>query len=228
MIKEIESSNYEDLEILVMIEDKNKNLPSYLKEFEKSGYVKFYFVKGNRSIARNEGIKIAKNNILTFVDSDTNIKKGFIEKTLRDFEKGYGYVNYSVKPLEHEKKKRFFYYLKLMNFFQWLFTNMNVCRPYGFCMSVRKDICEKIKVNEEVFLSSLAGYGEDSEFGRRYGNYCRKKRIRGKYEGKLKVHTSMREWYRKGFWGMSKRAVLNTLFVPYLKKPLIESWRDEE
>lgn len=220
---EIERSGCKDFEILVMVK-KEGYLPIFLKDFEeKHGYAKCYPIEGNRSVARNEGIRMARNNILSFVDGDTEIERDFIKNTLKAFENGYGYVNYSARPLKYEDKKRFYYYLKLMNFFQWLFTNMNICRPYGFCMSIRKDICEEVKVNEEAFLSLLAGHGEDSEFGRRYESYCEENGIRGMYEAKSKAHTSMREWYKNGFWGMTKRVILNNLIVPYSKKPLIKS-----
>jgi len=226
--REIKKFDYKNFEILVMIKDKDKKLPDFLKNYEDSEYLKFYITEGNISVARNEGIKKAKNNILTFVDADTEIGENFIKNTLEDFERGYAYVNYSARPLKYEGKKRFYYYLKLMNFFQWLFTNMNIDRPYGFCMSIRKDVCEKIKINDEVFLSSISGYGEDSEFGRRCGKYCRRNKIRGKYEARTRAHTSMREWYKNGFWKMSKRVIINGLFAPYLKKPLVEWWRNEK
>lgn len=74
-------------------------------------------------------------------------------------------------------------------------------------MSVRKDVCEKIKIDDQIFLSSYAGKGEDGEFGRRYGKYCRNKGILGKYEDRTKVYTSFRELYEKGFWGAAKRMI---------------------
>jgi len=221
IVREIENFGRDGFEILVMLKG---GLPSYLKRLEeKYDYLKVYLTEGNRSQARNEGAKLAKNHILTFVDADTEIGENFIQKTLEDFKK-FAWVNYSARPLE-QNKRRLYYYSKLMNFFQWLFSNANFYRPYGFCMSVRKDICEKIKLEDEIFLSKLAGYGEDSEFGKRYGKFCRKNRLRGKYESGVRVYTSMREWYNHGFWKAARRIVLNVLFVPLFKKPLIENWR---
>lgn len=222
IIKEIENSKT-DSEILVMIKDEGNRLPNYLRKMkEEYDYIKCYLVEGNRSDARNEGIKKARNEIIAIVDADTLIGNSFIEKTLEAMKK-YGYVNYSARPLitRREDKRRFYYYSKLMNFFQWLFTHLNIYRPYGFCTTFRKSICKEVEFDEKVFDPLIAGFGEDSEFGKRYGRYCRKNKIRGRYLGKVRVYTSFREWYKRGFRGMAERVMINNIFVPLLRRPLI-------
>lgn len=185
------------------------------------------FSDGNRSAARNIGLKMAENNIITFLDSDTVIGRGFITATVNDFEKGYGYVNYSARPLDEEveNKLRLFFYARFMNLNQWFYTRLGIYRPYGFCMSVKKDFCESVAENDEIFLKSLAGYGEDAEFGRRYKKYCDRLGARGKYEKTIIVKTSFREWYKHGLIGGGVRMIQNTWKVPYRKKPIVGNWK---
>lgn len=190
--------------------------------------VKCVFDPGNLSVARNIGLKLAKNNIVTFVDADTAVSSMFIPKTVLDFERGYTYVNYSTRPLDEEisDKRRLYFYSKFMNFNQWLHTRLDTCRPYGFCMSVRKDYCLNAFPDGEAFSILLAGYGEDADFGRRYGKYCKDLDLgAGKYEGKTKVKTSFREYYKWGFWRGGVRMIVNTWFVPRYREPRFRNWK---
>lgn len=148
------------------------------KRYGKYGDIlSLYFSDGNRSEARNLGVEHAKSNYLTFVDSDTKIGENSISMTEEAFKKGYAYVINSVRPLEEEQinKTRLLLYARFMGLNQWFLTKASVYRPYGFCMSVEKDRCERIKINGEIFRKKLAGHGEDSEFGSRYGLQCRKR-----------------------------------------------------
>jgi glycosyltransferase involved in cell wall biosynthesis len=196
-----------------------------------------YFDDGNRSEARNLGAKHAKSNYLTFVDSDTIIGEHFISTTKRDFDKGYAFINYTTRPLDEDyaDKRRLLYYNRFMNLNQWFLTKAYVCRPYGFCMSVRKNICEDVSADGEIFLKRLAGYGEDSELGSRYGPHCRKHGLKGKYEKGTKekriiVKTSFRGWYNERFWRGGVRMIVNTFIVPlpFIKRPLIGNWREKK
>lgn len=215
IISEIERSDRRNCEILVIVKDVGIEPPDSVKVLErKYDYVKLYRLKGDLSTARNEGIRRSKNQIMAFVDADTEIGENFVDQILEHFGKGYGYVNFSARPVETDKM-RYYFYSKLMCFFQWFFTHVGICMPYGFCVSAHRDILEKIKVDGEFFRSSYALIGEDAEFGRRYGRYCRENRIRGKYEPGVKVLTSFRRVREIGFWNAAQRTIRNCL-SPYL------------
>ncbi len=228
---EIEANGTGSEEIIVIVKLEQSSKKDFLARMKKryGDAVKWEFSDGNRSVAKNMGFEMAKNKIITFLDADTAIGMGFIPATINAFDKGYAYVNYSARPLDEEvaDKRRLFYYARVLNLHQWAYTLMgnNFYRPYGFCMSVRKDICKAIKDGSEVFLERLAGHGEDSEFGRRYGRYCTGLRLRGKYERGTIVKTSFREWYVHGVRGGLKRMIWNAWGVPYTKKPVVNNWR---
>ena len=229
---EIAANGTDTDEIIVVIKLEKSNEANFRTKIkERCGLInaKCEFSAGNRSMARNIGLEMAENNIVTFLDSDTTISRGFITATVDDFEKGYGYVNYSARPLDEEMwdKRRLFFYSRFMNLNQWFYTCLGIYRPYGFCMSVRKDFCESIAEGnaDEVFLERLAGHGEDAEFGERYKKHCNKLRIKGKYEGNTIVKTSFREWYTHGLIAGGVRMIQNTLMVPYRKKPIVSDWK---
>ena len=82
-------------EIITVVKlEKSSEEDFQTKMIERYGeMVRCVFSEGNRSVARNDGLKAAKNKIITFLDSDTLIGDGFIPATIKDFERGYAYVN---------------------------------------------------------------------------------------------------------------------------------------
>lgn len=217
-------------EIIVVVKLEQSSKRSFLKRMKKyDNLVRFEFSDGNRSVAKNTGVKLAKNNIITFLDADTVISRNFIPTTVGLFDDGHAYVNYSARALDEEvaDKFRFRFYSRAMNFSQWVHTSLgnNFYRPYGFCMSVRRDYCKDVAENGEVFLEVLAGHGEDSEFGRKYGKYCNRVNKKGMYAGRTIVKTSFREWYVHGVTWALYRMIRNVWEVPYKKKPVVKNWR---
>jgi glycosyltransferase involved in cell wall biosynthesis len=231
-------------EIILIMKCEKENEDGIREEMAQryKGVVRCHFSNGNRSEARNLGVEHAKSNYLTFVDADTKIGENFISMTEEAFEKGYAYICNSTRPLEEEQlnKTRLLLYARFMGLNQWFLTKAGVCRPYGFCMSVKKDICEKIKTDGEIFKKKLAGHGEDSVFGSEYGPYCRNHGWKGKYESyrsfdkktaeRMRVKTSFRGWYKEGFWRGGVRMIVNTFIVPlpFIKRPLIGNWREKK
>lgn len=226
IVENVEESKHNGFEVLIVGEDnEERRLSNIVGKFSDSyNYVKFFNVPGNRSEARNYGIKRASNEFLTFVDADTIIGKGLADITIEDFERGYGYINYSTMPLEN--KMMYHFCTKFLNFSSRFLTELSICRPAGFCTSMRKSILEKVKVNDYYFLPELAGHGEDSELGSRYGKYCREKKIRGKYENRVNVYTSMREIEKVGVGKAFSRLVVNNTLGALLKRPLVRNWRE--
>ncbi len=226
IVGDIERSKHQGFEVFVIGNDnEEKRLSKIAGEFRRSyEYVRFFDVPGNRSEARNYGIRKASNEFLTFVDADTMIGRGFTEVTIEDFVKGYGYINYSTMPLEN--KMMYHFSAKFLNFSSRFLTELGICRPAGFCTSMRRNILEEIKLGDDYFLPKLAGHGEDSELGSRYGRYCRKNKIKGKYENRVNVYTSMRELEKVGVKRAFARLLVNNTLGAVLKRPLVRNWRE--
>ena len=234
----------DDSEIITVIkcqeEEQSRILRNLVERYDHSVRCRFY--EGNRSEARNLGAKLVKGDILTFVDADTLIGEGFLRVNKKDFAQGYGYVNNTTRPLPEDllEKRRLRYYATFMGLNQWGLTLMGIYRPYGYCMSVKKDICNKIFQDGEIFNPKISGYGEDSKSGGLIGTYCRENGIRGKYEkgkyienGEKKraiVYTSFRGWREMGFWRGGVKMIVEVFILPLLKepRPLIGNWRDRK
>ncbi len=213
IIRDVESTKY-DCEIILVVDDKQKLSEDVKTLAEHYPYLKIHEIKGNRCVAKNYGTELSTKQIVTYIDADTVVDKGLTENTIGHFNRGFGFVNYSSRAIGEKRRLR--YYAKFMNLWQWTFTKCNIDMPYGFAMSVRRDILDATRLEGEYFDVSLPGFGEDAEIGRRVGRYCRQYHIRGFYEARSKAHTLFREWDDSGFWGMSSR-LLRNCFHPYMQ-----------
>lgn len=224
ILEEIERNPLENVEIIVVgKDDENGKLTELTKELD-SPYIKYFDVGGNRSEARNFGVRMARNEFLTFVDADTIIGEDFIPVTLDDFHSNYAYITYSTLPLEPCFLG--FVGTKFIDLNAYLIQLMRKHRFPGYCCSLRRDILEKVRVGNEYFLSRMAGHGEDSELASRYGKFCNSFGLRGKYERRVKVYTSIRELKRAGVGRALARLAVDTTLGVVWKRPILRNWRE--
>ncbi|MCW1301259.1 MAG: glycosyltransferase [Candidatus Nanoarchaeia archaeon] len=224
ILEEIDRNPLENMEVIVVGKDNESRNLAKLMEQLSSPYIRYFDIDGNRSEARNFGIRMARNNFLTFVDADTIIGRNFIPITLDDFRSNYAYILYSTLPLEQSYLG--FIGTKFIDVNAYLIQMIRKHRFPGYCCSLRKDILEKVKVGNEYFLKRMAGHGEDSELASRYGKFCRSYGLRGRFERRVKVYTSVRELKRAGVGKALARLAVDTTLGVVWKRPVLRNWRE--
>ena len=89
-VRSIVEQSYKNIEIILVDDGSTDNSSMMCDEWAKNDKrVKvIHKENGGVSSARNEGLKIAKGDYISFVDSDDYIDKKMIEKMLNQMEKG--------------------------------------------------------------------------------------------------------------------------------------------
>ncbi len=146
-------------------------------------------------VARNNGAKVAKGDILFFIDADCVIKKSFLEKSLHEMKnKNIDVAGCCTWPLSNKILDKVAF--AIFNF--WIYV-AQFCYPnaaYGiFC---KKYLHQKIKgFNETIKLS------EDMDYAKRTGEH-------GKFKilNSAKVYTSVRRFEEEGRFKLITKLLL--------------------
>ena len=156
LLESIKKQTFKDYEIIVA---DNKSTDKTRKIAIK---YKCKIVRGGLpGKARNRGAKVARGNILLFLDADTELKsKDFLDKAIKEFGKRKLDLAASLMYLKGNKldKLYFDFWNRLTELFQYSLT------PFagGWCIFIKKDLHDKIKgFDEKIIL------GEDSDYAQR-------------------------------------------------------------
>lgn len=168
--------------------------------------------------ARQCGLNEAKGEILAFIDADTRMPVGWLERMLDAYESGNRVVcvsgPYVYYDLSGAKKALVrLYWLLLAKPMYWLTRYMAV----GGNFAARKDALLRIG----GFDTTISFYGEDTNIARRLscaGNVV--------FDMRLVMETSARRLRAEGFISTGLRYALNFLSEVFLKKPLTTLYRD--
>lgn len=172
--------------------------------------------KRGMGLARNTGAKIAKGNILLFLDADTRPSKNLLQEYYNSFKDGRVVAATTpIYPLEKTRKRVALGY----RFVSILFVRAGILfkmpRITGLNFAVRREAFDKVG----GFNGSLITY-EDWDLSRRI-----KKVGRIAYASKAFVNTSARRVNAWGVFGYFKYYVSDTLHY-YLLKHAREDYED--
>lgn len=161
LLKSIKNQDFKDYEIIVADYNSKDKTREIAKKFGCR------ITKGGRIAAgRNNGAKIAKGDILLFLDADTILPANFLSKTVNMFrKKGLDVATCFAVP---DSKNPFDHIAFLVsNLFIWTIQFFN---PHlgGFCLFVKKEIHNRINgFDETLFLGEEHNYVKRiSKFGK--------------------------------------------------------------
>ncbi len=179
--QEYPRKNYE---IIVVDGNSNDNTVKVAKKYAK------VIIEKRRGIglARNRGAKIAKGEVLIFIDADTKVYGKLFEEMEKAFSDS-SIVGATAKTVPDKKTVRFMFIIYLFNVMTRLSMRLGHTLSFTFCTACRKGAFKKIKGFNENLYSV-----EDMEFSFRLSKY-------GKYKflGNVYAVTSMR---RLENWGL--------------------------
>ena len=159
LLKSIKEQDYKDYELILSDADSTDRTKEIGEEYNCK------IIKGGLpSIGRNNGAKIAKGNLLLFLDSDVEMPKDFLSKVIKEFEKrklGVGTPYH--KPITNKKIDKALYDA----YNKWTIATQHFY-PHGAGCAVfcKKEVFDKVKGFDEKLL-----FAEDHDFVKR----CKKK-----------------------------------------------------
>jgi glycosyltransferase involved in cell wall biosynthesis len=162
--------------------------------------------------ARQRGLSEMRGDIIAFIDADTMMPKGWIERIMKEFEKNDKLVCLSG-PYRYYDLSLF---SSLVNWSYWVFLAWPTYFITGY-MAVGGNFVAKKSALETIggFDETINFYGEDTDIAKRLSA-----------EGKVKfmqrfyMYTSARRLKGEGFLITGYRYIINFLSVVWRKKPV--------
>ena len=156
LLESIKRQDYKDYEIIVADAGSNDKTRKIARKFGCKVVVGRK--KGSPAIERNKGARVAKGDLLLFLDADTMLPKNFLEENVAEFKRrDLGIATCFQIPDSNNIIDKI--YFKIANFFL-LLGSFFYPGAYGFCIFTRKDVFNRIK----GFKSMLF---EDHDYARR-------------------------------------------------------------
>lgn len=196
LLNSIKEQDFSDYEIIVAdAESKDKT-----REIAKSFGCKI--VKGGLPAkGRNEGAKIAKGDLILFLDADTALPEGSLKKLLKEFrERKLVVASCSLQPFGKNKMIALLFSL----FFNWPVFFLQKLHPYaaGFIL-IKKDLHRKIGgFDEEIKILEDGAYVKAASSKGRFG--CLKS---------AKIFYSHRRFKKEGWVKTYLKYILAALYM---------------
>ncbi len=140
---------------------------------------------GIPSVSRNNGAKIAKGDMLFFIDADCIINKSFLQEALKEIKgKNLDAAGCYASPISNKISDSICF--SLFNF--WIYATQFFYPNTAFGIFCKKNLHEKIKgFDENINLS------EDMDYAKRAGKYGKFRILKT-----AKIHTSVRRFDEEG------------------------------
>jgi len=162
-IKSLINQSFKDYELIVV----DGNSKDKTREIAKKYTKKVIIQKGKGiSSARNQGAKIAKGNVLVFIDADTELSKNFLEvinEKMKDKNIAGGSTFFYPEKNSGVFKKALYFFVSCINY---IMTYTGNVRTTGYNSFFRKTYFDKVGGYDVSF--SLF---EDHEISRRIKKY---------------------------------------------------------
>ena len=130
-IQSVIDQTYKDWELIIIDDCSTDNTLDIINQFLNDCRIKVYKNQSNSGVSysRNHGIKLAKNELISFLDSDDLWLKDKLAKQISSVSQGYNFVHTSVAYINDKGQKYRGKYIvpKLLNFKKLLLHNSISC-----------------------------------------------------------------------------------------------------
>ncbi len=159
LLQSLACQTRKDFEVIVVDAKSQDNTESVAKQFCDELDLKIVYQPGKGvANARNHGAKLAKNDLLLFMDADVVLKDYFLESALAEFHRrNLGSASVYMRPREGEfagifKEKRAWDVVAWQIFFNTVIGLSQYFYPgaVGVCIFCKKEIHDKIKGFDET------------------------------------------------------------------------------
>ena len=150
LLDSIKEQDFDDYEIIVA------DAGSVDKTLEIAKHYNCIITKGGKvAVGRNNGAKVAKGDMLFFLDADVILPENFLEKTINEFkERNLDVIGFKIHPFPHKEITYFFVNI----FYNRIITKLENKFPH---------LSAGVLVKREVF-KILNGYDETIKFAEDY------------------------------------------------------------
>ena len=168
--------------------------------------------------ARERGLIEAQGDILAYIDADTRMPEGWMDRLINEFENNPNHVCvsgpyiYHDIPKHHQFLVRVYWYVIAVPMY-WMVGYMAV----GGNFAIKKDTLKKMN----GFDTTIEFYGEDTDIARRASKFGKVKFIPSHY-----IYSSGRRLNSQGIFTMFKEYGLNFLSEVILHKPVTKNYKD--
>ncbi len=168
--------------------------------------------------ARQCGYNEAKGDILAYLDADTRMPEGWIDRLIDEFEKNDNHVCvsgpyvYHDIPKHHQILVKIYWHIIAMPMY-WMVGYMAV----GGNFAIKKETLKKMN----GFDTKIEFYGEDTDIARRASKFGKVKFIPSHY-----MYSSGRRLTNQGIFTMFKEYGLNFLSEVLFHKPVTGEYKD--
>jgi len=182
LLRSIKRQRFSDYEIIIADADSTDGTKEIAKKFGAK------LVKGGLpAVGRNQGVKVAKGDLLLFLDADVILPKKFLEEAIREFDKrNLDVASIQLDPQTSKRIIKFFF----ERFYNYPVKKLERFLPYGAMgYLIKKELHQKIKgFDEKIKLC------EDHDYVRRAAKF-------GKFGvlKNVKISISLRRFYKDGW-----------------------------
>ncbi len=168
--------------------------------------------------ARQRGLKESDGEIVAFVDADTKMPAGWVEKIHKAFQDNPKLVCFSGRYIYYDISP----FAKLMVWIYWHFFAYIAYLITGY-MAVGGNFAAKRSALEKIrgFDENISFYGEDTNIARRLSKVGKVTFTTGLY-----MYTSGRRFKDEGLINVAFKYISNFLSEVFLKKPLTKEYKD--
>lgn len=215
-LSSIEKHGKDLFEVIVINNASTDNTPEIVKRFPNVRLI--HEPRKGLPFARNKGLSEAKGDIVAFIDADTKMPKGWVNKIIKEFNKNDKIVSISGPYIYYDismfKKSLIWIYWILLGWPSYLITRYMIVIGN---FAVKKSEIDKLGgFNENILF-----YGDDTDIAKKLHKVGKVK-----FSQKFYMFTSARRLNHEGILLSAYKYIINFLWIVFKDKPKTTTYKN--